>query len=673
MSNTDSQNWEQLQDLFHRAGDAPYEGREQVLADLCPDPRLRQRVLDLLDAASFEPQPRKVPNDRLHGKLGPYSLLRHLGTGGIGSVYLAERMVGGTPQRSALKVLAPHAAGPAFVERFHREQHILASLEHANITRMLDAGLSHGGQPYLVMEYVDGRHLDVYCDDRKMTIHDRLLLFLQVCDAVAYAHRNLVVHLDLKPSNILVTADGKVKLLDFGTSKLIQPDSLLTTTVMATPAYASPEQLRNEAVTTACDIYSLGAILFELLSGRRPGGKNSVAIMIERAMREEEPERLESAVTEHAAERRNATLARLRAVLHGDLGNIVTKCLRALPKDRYSSLDALMADVRSYLDGRPVTARKQTTLYRAKKFVRRNRGPVVAATLASLLLVSTLGYAEWRQQQAIQAGQRAQRERDRAEHINQFLTDILASANPSDLGYKATVVEVLDRARKLAMKDVSSDPSTASSTLFTLSNTYRQLGDYGNARDCAKASMQAARSAQDFNLLMDAESGYGAALQELREFPEAKEAYAQARSDAVQQGTALQRAIAALGLSEVENDLKHWDAASHWIDTALQELPASAVDERVNALVSYGDIEHSRGNMQAAIAQYRKAVAYGATKTYPEGRIIALGDLSNALYATGQFDEAASILKNQVLPAQIELLGENHTDVIWSLANLSGI
>lgn len=168
------------------------------------------------------------------GKIGPYTLIKHVGTGGIGAVYLVERLTGGVLQRSALKVLAPHSAGPSFIERFHREQHILASLDHPNITRMLDAGLSDRGQPYLVMEYVDGVQLDVFCDTHKLGIPERLQLFLRVCDAIAYAHRNLIVHLDLKPSNILVTADGVVKLLDFGTSKLIQPDSLLTTTVMAT-------------------------------------------------------------------------------------------------------------------------------------------------------------------------------------------------------------------------------------------------------------------------------------------------------------------------------------------------------------------------------------------------------------------------------------------------------
>src|ERR1019366_2391940 len=319
---TDQDKWQLLQDLFHLAEATSEADRERVLAEKCPDERLRLCAMKIFDAANLDQETEtanKLQVPELSEKIGPYSLIRHLGTGGIGAVYLGERMVGGALRRSALKMLAPHAAGPSFIERFHREQHILASLDHPNITRMLDAGMSDRGQPYLVMEYVDGVHLDAYCDAHKLVIAERLRLFLRVCDAVGYAHRNLVVHLDLKPSNILVTPDGAVKLLDFGTSKLIQPDSLLTTTVMATPAYASPEQLRNEPVTTSCDIYALGAVLFELLAGARPGNKASVAAMIERAIREQEPERLPEAVTGPAAAQRGLSEHRLRQLLSGDL------------------------------------------------------------------------------------------------------------------------------------------------------------------------------------------------------------------------------------------------------------------------------------------------------------------------------------------------------------------
>src|SRR3984885_9333591 len=410
----DAENWEQLQALFDLLEATPEESRERVLDETCPDAELRQRAMRIfraacIDGACAAPTGAPAALLTLTGKMGPYTLLRLIGTGGIGSVYLVERMLGGAPQRSALKVLAPHAAGPSFVERFHREQYILASLNHPNITRMIDAGLSETGQPYLVMEYVDGVHLDSYCNQRNLGIPERLQLFLHVCDAVACAHRNLIFHLDLKPSNILVTEDGTVKLLDFGTSKLIQTDSRLTTAVMATPAYASPEQLRNEPVTTSCDIYALGAVLFELLAGSRPGHGASVAAMIERAINEQEVEHLPDAVTGAAAEHRGLSENRLRQLLTGDLATIAQKCLNPRPKDRYPSIDSLTVDVQRYLSGRPVLARPQTTLYRLSKFLRRNRGPVAATLVVAIALLAAVAYAGWRQEQALCEAQRAVR------------------------------------------------------------------------------------------------------------------------------------------------------------------------------------------------------------------------------------------------------------------------
>jgi serine/threonine protein kinase len=237
----DLEKWEELQKLFHLAEDEPE--LDAVLLAACDDPELRRRARALILASKRNPEaPTLSGAPLLNSRIGPYSLVRHLGSGGIGAVYLVERIVGGTIQRAALKVLSLHAAGAFFVERFTREQHILASLDHPNITRMLDAGLNESGEPYLVMEYVEGTHLDAYCDQHFLSIQDRLKLFVHVCDAVAYAHRNLVVHLDLKPSNILVTdADGTVKLLDFGTSKLIQPDTLQTNSLVALGAFIKHE------------------------------------------------------------------------------------------------------------------------------------------------------------------------------------------------------------------------------------------------------------------------------------------------------------------------------------------------------------------------------------------------------------------------------------------------
>ncbi len=499
----ESENWQLLQELFHLAEETPAADRERVLAERCPDPRLRRRALDLVTASSIEvANEPPAPAVAMPGKIGPYALLRHLGAGGIGSVYLVERRVGGTVQRSALKVLAPHSAGEFFVERFHREQHILASLDHPNITRMLDAGLTEEGQPYLVMEYVDGVHLDTYCDQHKLPIDARIELFLHVCDAVGYAHRNLVVHLDLKPSNILVAQDGTVKLLDFGTSKLIQPDSMLTTTVMATPAYASPEQLRNEPVTTACDIYALGGVLFELLTGRRPSENASAAALIERAIREEEPEKPATAVTAPAAEKRGTTEVRLRQLLQGDLGTIVQKCLSPRPRDRYPSIDALIEDLRRYLDGRPVLARPQTILYRAGKFVRRNRTAVAAGAVAAVALLSVLTYAEWRQEQALREGQRALR-------MQSFMVRLFKLANSDYTGKPAaTVPELLDMGVK-KLPEYISDPNDLRAAQISLAESMFENGDLESARKVFASTIASARDAGDVNGLAESEAYAG--------------------------------------------------------------------------------------------------------------------------------------------------------------------
>jgi serine/threonine-protein kinase len=507
----EADNWQLLQDLFHLAEATPEADRERVLAEKCPDEELRRRAMEIFNASSIaeaeaaqtaSPAQAQSHSQYLAGKIGPYTLIRHLGTGGIGAVYLVERMVGGALQRTALKMLAPHSAGPSFIERFHREQHILASLDHPNITRMLDAGLSDRGQPYLVMEYVDGTHLDAYCDAHTLGIDERLQLFLRVCDAVAYAHRNLIVHLDLKPSNILVTSDATVKLLDFGTSKLIQPDSLLTTTVMATPAYASPEQLRNEPVTTSCDIYALGGILFELLAGSRPGHSASVAAMIERAIKEQEPERLPDAVTVAAAQHRGLSEARLRQILTGDLATIVQKCLNPRPKDRYATIDSLTGDIQRYLDGRPVLARPQTTLYRLGKYVRRNRAGVAASLLVSLALLASLGYGEWRQRQALREGQRALR-------MQTFLYSLFKLANSNYTGKPAaTVPEFLELGVKM-LPDYIKDPGDLREAQMGLAESMYENGDLDSAQKVLTQTTASAKAADDIPAEAESEAFSG--------------------------------------------------------------------------------------------------------------------------------------------------------------------
>jgi serine/threonine-protein kinase len=632
----DAENWQLLQDLFHLAEVTPEADRDRVLTERCPDPALRERAMKIFTASVLEETQDSARQESakrepvISEKIGPYTLIKHLGTGGIGAVYLVERMSGGVLKRAAIKVLAPHSAGPAFIERFHREQHILASLDHPNITRLLDAGLSDLGQPYLVMEYVDGVHLDAYCDAHKLGIVERLQLFLKVCDAVAYAHRNLVVHLDLKPSNILVTADGTVKLLDFGTSKLIQPDSLLTTTVMATPAYASPEQLRNEPVTTACDIYALGGILFEQLSGTRPGKSASVAAMIERAIREQEPERLPDAVTPAAAELRGVSESRQRQMLTGDLATIVHKCLAPRPRDRYESMDALSKDIERYLTGMPVLARPQTTFYRLGKFVRRNRGSVAAAILVTLALVGAIAYAGWRQEQAVREGQRALR-------MQTFLYRLFKLANSNYTGKPAaTVPEFLDLGVKMLPQYIQ-NPADLRAAQMSLAESMFENDDLDNAQKVFGQTIASAKAAGDTAAEAESEAFSG------------NIAYLQGQ---VEQGEALtEHALEISRKPGVPPSVRAWSAIYFaWnrdnsgfrtdenvrlLQLAVQLCRENNLPERETAaaLTALGDDLELRGRLDEAEKPYREALA-----VY-EKDPLALCDRSEALNDIGSIVE----------------------------------
>jgi len=629
----DSENWEHLQSLFHLAEMTPEHDRERVLIEHCPDADLRERVLEILRASTVESSttPKQTPMQA--GKIGPYALIRHLGSGGLGSVYLVERMVGGSAQRAALKVLAPHAAGASFIERFYREEDILASLNHPNITHMFDAGLTETGQPYLVMEYVDGLHLDVYSDQHKLSIADRIALFLEVCEAVAYAHRNLVIHLDLKPSNILVTPEADVKLLDFGTSKIIQSDSLLTTTVLATPAYASPEQLRNEPVTTASDIYALGAVLFELLAGRRPGGKASVAIMIERAVREQAPEKVTQAITPEAADLRGVSETRLRQLLSGDLSIIIAKCLAPRPEERYPSIDMLIEDLRRYLDGRPVLARPQTAVYRIGKFVRRNRKSVIAAAAACLLLIGALTYAEVQQERALREGQRALR-------MQTFLYKLFRLANSNYTGKpSATVPEFLQLGVKMLPQYIK-DPTDLREAQMSLAESMFENGDLDNAQQVFTQTIASAKAAKDYDAQAESEAFSG------------NIAYVQGQNDLGDKLTA-----DALNLSrrpKISHATRVWSAIYFaWnrdnngfksddnvrlLQSAVKEAREANLSphETADAIYDLGQDLEVRGRLDEAEPLYREALkVYGDDPSALCDRSAVYGDLAELIVMRG--------------------------------------
>ena len=434
-------------------------------------------------------------------RLGAYTLERPLGKGGMGTVWLARRSDGRYEGQAAVKLLNLALLDPVGSERFRREGTLLARLNHPNIARLLDAGVTGSGQPYLVLEYVEGTRLDRYCDERRLSPEARLRLFLDVLAAVSHAHANLIVHRDLKPSNILVTQDGTVKLLDFGIAKLLQEgqseaEAPTLTGVgerVLTPEYAAPEQIRGEAVTIATDVYALGVLLYVLLAGRHPGGDaGRVAAEYLRGTLDTEPPRLSAAVT--APEARASSLERLRRLYAGDLDNILTKALRKRPEDRYATVDALAEDLRRHLNHEPVHARAESWGYRAAKFIRRHRAAVAAATVAILSLVGATAFSLVQLQQA-----RRQRDAAVAESRRRLamadVQGVLAGDTRGAGGRALSVLERIELAEGMLRRKYRTEPAVVVELLAHLSGRLFDMNDMQGHRRILDSALAIARRA----------------------------------------------------------------------------------------------------------------------------------------------------------------------------------
>lgn len=371
-----SVDWTKLQEIFDEGTGLDENARARLLNERCGNnPALRSEVEKMLRTHDAERLAQAGASGRQairHRRFGPWETVELLGRGGMAEVWLARRADGRHEQRAALKLLSPYLATPDYIERFHRERQFLARLEHPHIARLLDGGVSDDGEPYLVMEYIAGRPLDQYCEERRLPIRERVELLRTLCGAVESAHRNLVLHRDIKPSNVLVTSEGDLKLVDFGAAGAV--DSGMRTTAPVTPAFASPEQIRQEPVTTVSDVYGLGATMYRVLAGIAPFGAENPYLAVRAMLESEAPSPSEAP----------GLSAETRREIRGDLDNIVRKAMDKDPNRRYPSAERLSADLGRYLDKRPVQARPITWTYRAERFVARNR---LGVALASLLLV----------------------------------------------------------------------------------------------------------------------------------------------------------------------------------------------------------------------------------------------------------------------------------------------
>ncbi|MGA2184035.1 MAG: protein kinase [Bryobacteraceae bacterium] len=463
--------------------------------------------------------PGTVADPNNETRFGPWRIVREIGRGGMGVVYLASRADQQFDRLVALKVLRGDFKADEVLSRFRHERQILAQLSHPNIATLLDGGSTPQGDPYIVMEYIEGEPLHRYCDAHNLSVRDRIRLFRQACSAVQYVHQNLIVHRDLKPGNFLVTAEGVLKLLDFGIAKILQSDPFMTTMdvtaagqLLMTPGYASPEQVRGQPVTTVSDVYSLGVVLYELLTGQGPYRVTSSALHeLARAICETEPDKASTAIGKagtdpfEVSRRRSTDPERLRHVLKGDIDNILHKAMQKEPSRRYSSAELLSEDLRCYLEDLPVTAHEDSFRYRAEKFVRRHRIPVAAAVVAAVSLVAGAGIAL--REAHVATTQQALAERrfqDVRKLATTFLFDVhdsiqnLAGSTPARALIARTGTEYLDRLASESHQDPSLQVEIAQGYLrigdvegnpflSNLGNTPEAIRDYRKALALATA------------------------------------------------------------------------------------------------------------------------------------------------------------------------------------------
>ncbi len=527
--------WRKIESIFNDAADLPAGQREAYLGSACDgDLELRREIADLLSASeqgmiesaigatSLDMAARAADDSMVGNRIGAYRIVALVGRGGMGAVYRAVRDDDEYQRQVAIKVVPRLLASPEAVARFRSERQILANLDHPNIARLLDGGTADG-IPFLVMDYVEGVAITQYVNDRDLSVAQRLELMRSVCGAVQYAHQNLIVHRDLKPANILVTADGTAKLLDFGVAKLVDPEiggTANTSAMMLTPDYASPEQVRGETVTTASDVYSLGVILYEILTGSRP---YKVATT--------NPGEMQRVVcfTEPIAPSECPDLpARLRRQLSGDLNNIVLMAMRKDAARRYGSAEQLAADMQRHLDGRPVVARRDTFAYRCGKFIQRNRWALAAGVLiAGVLLTATFT--------AVREAREAQR---RFDQLRGFARTVLVDLDaqlrdvPGTAKARQLLISEVDGFLKNLVAENGSDDAALAAELAT---TYLRMGEmqgstpealrsFENGRQLMEGKMRRQRFlAADTLVLARLSERIGVILNDLGKPPEAIE------------------------------------------------------------------------------------------------------------------------------------------------------
>ncbi|MEZ4387264.1 MAG: serine/threonine-protein kinase [Candidatus Krumholzibacteriia bacterium] len=650
MSAAERARWERVQALFDAASDLPPDARRAYVTAHCDqDADLALEVLSLLEADAAHPDfldgmaagladvvVDEEPADPLLGQtLDRYTVVERLAAGGMGAVYLAHRSDGVYHERVAVKVIRRGLDTEQLIKRFRAERQILARLRHPGIANLLDGGITPDGRPYLVMEYVDGRPLDRYCDEERLRLADRMQLFRTVCEVVQHAHRNLVVHRDLKPGNILVTAAGEIKLMDFGIAKWLSgdqdeavgdaPDTMPGLQVM-TPGWAAPEQIRGEPVTTATDVFGLGLVLYRLLTGGQAfGDATSTAAELATATCEHDPRRPS----------RVAAAAALGLAPDTDLDNICLKALRREPEHRYASPGHLAEDLTRYLDGQPVLARPATLGYRTGKLLRRHRR---AFTTAAVLVSLVLGLGAYDNLRLARERDRAQRGEAKAAQVAAFLSDLFTQADPENSrGADLTAREILTRGADRVRTQLDDQPEVQAAMLDVLGRVHTNLGMFDEGRTLLRRSLA----------LKLANFGDG--------HPEV--------------------ATTALDLGNLELEVGHFGLADSLLTVArnIREHELGLGDPAVApVLKSLGLVALRQGRNEDAEQLYRAALAIyaGHPPITDPGYTVCLNDLALLLLEMGRRDEAEPMFR-EALDLQERWLGADHPERANTLYNLS--
>jgi serine/threonine protein kinase len=644
----DPKHWPILSRLLDEALEVPPEARERWLESLpAADSAYKEELRTLLRHGSAEatrdfldilPNLREAVDNaraavsvtplRPGTAVGPYVVEREIGSGGMGAVWLARRSDGLIKRPVALKLPHPGPHGRHLAERFASERDILAELSHPNIARLYDAGFADDGQPFLALEYVAGAPLIEYCDQQRLDVCHRLRLFQQVLRAVQYAHGNLVIHRDLKPSNVIVGNDGRAMLLDFGIARLIALDPRDETGRAQagpgggalTPDYASPEQIAGQPVTTASDIYSLGVLLFELLTGERPYKSAGMAReQLEEAILKREPPSPsqalgESTMAQAAASARGSTVRGLCASINGDLDAITLKALRKAPAGRYATADALSADIECYLEGEPIAARRNNRWYRTRKFIARHKPPVLGAAVALVAVIATAAIALYEAHAAAGHARAAAAERDRAlalssrnEAIADFLNVLITESAAAD--QPLTSGDMLARSEALVSAEFRGNTEHRTAVLDLVGVYYRTMGDEKRSLRLLQEAFDAIGQSPDADLRRKVTCDLAMTMGSLGKLPEAERMLAGVIDDP--QATAQQVAECLAYRSSVAQIEGDAPGAVQYGQKALQRLrtvanPSAATEAGILGAIADG--ERLAGHSSAAEEYFRQSL-----------------------------------------------------------------